>query len=273
MLQVLQGAKTYTVPIKVFGQEMLAILDTGATVSAVAKRFVPDGCLKRSEAIPLQVGSGEYIYSLGTTNIVMQFGQHTFTQPAVVVDTPAFQAVLGTDFTESEHFGGFLTRPTRILIDGEAFPIDDCARTNACNRLFRLFKTESYTLNPNLRAEILRELEIPKTAITLDVFANHQNHQEPKYLTRENSAWRYNWQKLLANDSQFLWANPPFSQISKVVRKLCMEPTKMILVHPDWQDQYSSPLLKKISVARVEIPSGIPVFRTDHSQKELPSPL
>ena len=69
------------------------------------------------------------------------------------------------------------------------------------------------------------------------------------------------------------WANPPFSQLSKVVTKLCLEPTRMILVHPDWVDQYWSPLLRDITLSRVQIPSGTPVFVTDRKKKPLPAPM
>ena len=105
------------------------------------------------------------------------------------------------------------------------------------------------------------------------MFANDRNYQEPIYCTRKNSAWRYNWGELRKSDDVFLWANPPFSQLSKVVTKLCLEPTKMILVTPDWHDQHWSRILDKISVARVEIPSGTPLYTSDWENKPLPAPI
>ena len=91
-------------------------------------------------------------------------------------------------------------------------------------------------------------------------------------MTRENSAYRYNWSKLRSNDNQILWANPPFSQLAKVVTKLCLEPSRMVLVHPDWRDEYWTPLLKSITDHRIEIKSGKPIYLSDHSKKPLPSP-
>ena len=92
-------------------------------------------------------------------------------------------------------------------------------------------------------------------------------------MTKSNSAFRYSWHKLLRSSDDVLWANPPFSQLSKVVTKICLEPTRMILVHPDWNDQYWSPLLKEISVGRVQIASGTPLYFSDRSKKPLPSPM
>jgi len=89
--------------VKVNGQELLAFLDTGATISAAAKKYVPDGKLKRSDSIPLQIGSGDYIYSLGSTVLTLTFGDKVLRLHAVVVD-------------------GLLTRHPRILIDGEELP-------------------------------------------------------------------------------------------------------------------------------------------------------
>ena len=267
-LQILQmKSKTYALPVKVYGQQIQAILDTGATISAVAKKFVPDSQLRRSEAVPLQVGSGEFIYSFGNADLLLQFGPKVFQLSAVVVETNAFQAVLGTDFTESEHFGGLLTRPPRVLIDGQEFCLQDCPDTKPeIRRLFRLFKTESYSLTQSLRKDVLTSLDLSPNSISVDMFANHANFQESFYLTKSNSAFRYNWQKLLGGPEEFLWANPPFSQLSKVITKLCLEPTRLILVHPDWVDQYWSPLLREITISRVQIPSGTPVFVIDRKK-------
>ena len=59
-IHILSG-KTYTLPVLVNGQSILATLDTGATVSAIASNCVPNSKFSRAEAIPLQVGNGEYI--------------------------------------------------------------------------------------------------------------------------------------------------------------------------------------------------------------------
>ncbi len=180
VLHVLQGyAKVYEVPVHVGEKPISAILDTGATTSAVAVSCVPPNSVQRSDAIPLQIGNGDYIWSLGTSDIKLQFGKSIFYVKAVVVETSAFDAVLGTDFMENEHVGGILTRPTRLLIDGQNFTLVDHFLANPTNnRLFRLFKTESYTLAKYSRNQVLRDLEVSPTSIFIDVFANHRNHQE-----------------------------------------------------------------------------------------------
>ena len=96
-IQLLSG-KTWSITSKVNGCNIQAIIDSGATLSAVSKNCVPEKALKRSSAIPIKVGSSDTIYSLGDTILHLTFGEKIITQKAVVIDTNAFQAVLGTDF-------------------------------------------------------------------------------------------------------------------------------------------------------------------------------
>jgi hypothetical protein len=135
-----------------------------------------------------------------------------------------------------------------------------------------MFKKESYSLVDNIREECMRQLEIPPRKVVVDLFANHKNHTESLYCTRENSAWRYDWSSLRKCEDECIWANPPFSQLPKVVTKLCLEPTKMILVTPNWSGQDWARLLDKISIARVEIPSGTKLYVGDWEKRPLPSP-
>ena len=231
--------KTWSIKTMVNGVEIQAILDSGATLSAVSKSCIPESALKKSTAVPIQVGSGDTIYSLGETNLQMNLGSKTIFQTAVVIETTAFQAVLGTDFLSNPRVGGLITQPppTRLLVDGELFEVQETQGTPTSHRVYRLFKKEGYSLTDSLRDEVLRELEVPKACFSIDVFANFRNCKESKYMTRENSAWRYNWSALRKESSEVLWANPPFSQLSKVLTKLCMEPTRMVIVTPSWSDQ------------------------------------
>ena len=187
------------------GLEILAIIDSGATISAVSAQCVPAKALKKTNVLPIQVGSGETIYTLGETNLQLQFGTKSITQKAVVIDTAAFQAVLGTDFLSNPRVGGLITQPppTRLLVDGEPIILQESGGSNI-HRVYRLFKKESYSLEEKLREKALQELEVPKTSIFIDVFANFRNAKETKYMTRENSAWRYNWSLLRKSPSEIL---------------------------------------------------------------------
>ena len=281
-IQMFNGPqKTYSFAASINGKQVVAFLDTGATISAVSARVVQPDKINRGQTIPLMVGNGQTLYTLGTTNVDFCLGNHHFTQKAHVVETSAFEAILGTDFMETnQKFEGFLVRPPRLLIQGEEIPCSDHSPIFTVQKLFRMFVTESYTLEPTLRESAMRQLDVPPNSVTLDLFASHSNHQEAKYLTRKNSAWNYDWSKIAehpekasATPQPTLWANPPFSKLPEVVTKACLEPTRMILVHPDWEDNYWSPLLNEITVHRAQIPSGTPVYLTERTKKPLPAPL
>jgi len=88
-----------------------------------------------------------------------------------------------------------------------------------------------------------------------------------------NSLWHYNLTKLMGNQKEWLWANPPFSVLDKFVTKMILQPCRVILVHPDWVDSYWSPLLRKISLHRLQVGSGQAIYVKDKSKKPLKSPL
>ena len=126
-----------------------------------------------------------------------------------------------------------MTRPPRLLIDGEEIPCQDTTALFILHKVFRLKTSdESYSLVPALR-EIFWEMQISPSKVRIDCFANKANHQEKIYCTKENSLWRYNLSKLRQDDSEILWSNPPFSKMAEFVTKIALEPCKILVVHPD----------------------------------------
>ena len=103
---------------------------------------------------------------------------------------------------------------------------------------------ESYSLVPELRKRVFVEMNVDPRHVKIDCFANKDNHQEDLYMSKANSVWRYNFSHLLTSDEDVLWSNPPFSMFDKLVTKLIMEPCRMLIVHPDWQDDYWAPFLR-----------------------------
>ena len=102
-----------------------------------------------------------------------------------------------------------------------------------------------------MREEVLKNLEVFPSLIEVDLFANHKNFQHHLYCTRENSSFSYDWSSLTSSPSSLLWANPPFSQLERVLMKVAMEPQRIIMVTPDWGDSPWRQILEKLSVAQV----------------------
>ena len=254
------------------GVSVHAIVDTGATISCVAKSFVAEQALQKENAILVEVGNGATLFTLGTTDLTLQFGSKILTHKAYVLDTNAFEAVLGMDFLSSPRCTGIITFPSppKLMVDGELFILQELPNTSA-QKLCRIFKTEAYTLIEDVKKNVLEDLGIQKEKNVVDMFANHKNHQESLYCTRQNSAFFYNWESLL-KENEFLWANPPFSQLDKVLTKVALEPCKMILVTPNWPGSKWMRILDKVAMKQSFVPPETPLYKRDSQKKALPPP-
>jgi len=60
------------------------------------------------------------------------------------------------------------------------------------------------------------------------------------------------------NDDEYLWANPPFSKLARVLTKVALEKVKMVIITPDWgnsgQNAYWRRLLDRLTVRRLIMP-------------------
>ena len=131
----------------------------------------------------------------------------------------------------------------------------------------QLWKTESYTLHPGVKAIALETMEVDPREIQIDLFANLKNFTRPLFCRRENSAFRYDWSKLGCT----LWANPPWSKLPHVLHKVCLQPCRIILTHPVWEGEPWFSLLQKIALRSFQVTQGTSVFYTD-KKVLLPSP-
>ena len=86
----------------------------------------------------------------------------------------------------------------------------------------------------------------------------------------------------LKNAYRFYWrsmglchANPPLSQLAKVLTKIALEGARVILCTPDWgttgEHAYWRRLLDHMTVGRTELLNG-PVYVPEDSQETMPAP-
>ena len=73
-----------------------AVLDTNATLSMVARRLLKT--FKKTKTVAIRVADGRTIHSLGWVDVTICLGDATVTQHCRVLDTDAFDIVIGTDF-------------------------------------------------------------------------------------------------------------------------------------------------------------------------------
>ena len=85
--------------IRLGGQEYLGVLDTGATVSIVAKKSLPHGDLKNIMlTAAIRMGDGHVVHSCGDCEVDVPMGSMSIAHRFYVMDTEVFDFVMGTDF-------------------------------------------------------------------------------------------------------------------------------------------------------------------------------
>ena len=78
--------------VKIGDQVFRAVLDTGATLSIVARRLLKT--FRKTKTVAIRVGDGRTIHSLGGVDVTICLGDETVTQHCRVLDTDAFVKVL-----------------------------------------------------------------------------------------------------------------------------------------------------------------------------------
>ena len=82
--------------MKIGDEVFRAVLDTGATLSIVARRLLKT--VKKTKTVAIRVGDGRTIHSMGGVDVTICLGDETVTQHCRVLDTNAFDIVIGTYF-------------------------------------------------------------------------------------------------------------------------------------------------------------------------------
>ena len=89
----------FSVRIRLGGPEYLGVLDTGATISIVAKKILPRGDLKNiMPTAAICMVDGHVVHSCGDCDVDVPMGSGSIAHRFYVMDTEAFDFVLGTDF-------------------------------------------------------------------------------------------------------------------------------------------------------------------------------
>ena len=89
----------FLVRIRLWGREYLGVLDTWVTISIVAKKGLPCGDLKNIlPTAAIHIGDGHVVHSCGDCEVEVPMGSRSIVNRFYVMDTEAFDFVLGNDF-------------------------------------------------------------------------------------------------------------------------------------------------------------------------------
>ena len=253
--------------MKIADQVFRAVLDTGATLSIVARRLLKT--FKKTETVAIRVGDGCTIHSLGGVDVTICLGNETVTQHCRVLDTDAFDIVIGTDFLRRNPQVRMLSlqRPYSLHCDfGSGLfsvPLDMSGRKESGLRYAAktTYPPENYQL----------ALQVTLDEIQVELFASQQQHIMQLYCSKHmNNAFRFFWKAM-----GLAYANPPFSLLAKVLTKIAHEGGRFVMCTPDWscsgEHAYWRRMLDRMTVGRAQLPDG-PIYVPEDSDTAMQAP-
>ena len=92
------GDSFFGITVKIGDQVYKALLDTRARLSIVARRLLKHAKIRKPKTVAIGVGEGRTIHSLGGIDVTFCLGDEQVAQHSNVLDTDAFDIVIGTDF-------------------------------------------------------------------------------------------------------------------------------------------------------------------------------
>ena len=258
-------------------QVFRAVLDTGATLSTVARRLL--NTFRKTKTVAIRVGDGRTIHSLGGVDVTICLGDETVTQHCRVLDTDAFDIVGGTDFLRRNPQVKILSfrRPYSLHCDfGSGLfsvPLDLSGRKESGLRYASKtnYRTENYQLALHVLEKGLAALQVNLYEIQVELFASQQQHIMQSYCSKNlNNAFSFFWKAM-----GLVYANPPFSLLAKVLTKIAYEGGRVVMCTPDWgcsgERAYWRCIPDQMTVGRVRLPNS-PIYLPEDSDTAMQAP-
>ena len=259
----------FWVCIRLGGREYLGVLDTGATISILAKKILPRGDLKNiMPTAAIRMGDGHMVQSCGNCEVDVPMGSRSIAHRFYMTDTEAFDLVLGTDFfvEHSKILSLTLQAPYVLQVDhgdgGESVPVEQsehtCSYLRVCKKepstMIVASKTEDYRLLADVLDQGLKELGYSREDLNVELFASDKQHVLDLYCSKgKNCCYKFYWPSF-----GMAYGNPRFSELRKVLTKVALERSRMVLCSPDWGahggNEYWRTLLDKVTLTSIQLP-------------------
>ena len=191
----------------------------------------------KTKTVAIRVADGRTIQSLGWVDVSICLGDEAVTQHCRVLDTDAFDIVIGTDFLRTNPQVKMLSlqRPYSLHCNfGNGLfsvPLELSGRKESGLRYAAKtrYRTEIYQLARHALANELAALQISLDEIQVELLASQQQHVMRLYCSkRTNNAFRFFWITM-----GLVYANPPFSLLVKVLTKIAYEGGRVVMCTPD----------------------------------------
>ena len=245
------------------------MVDTGATISIVAKKMLPCGSLKNTmTTADLRMGDGHVVHSCGDCEVEVPMGSRTIAHRFYVMDTEAFDFVLGADFFVQHSQIQFLTpqAPYLLYVDHgsgrESVPLEQSEHTSSYLRLSKgepsnmmaASKAVEYQLLWEVLDQGLKELGYSREYLNVELFASDKQHVLDLYCSKgKNCSYKFYWTSF-----GMAYGNPRFSEQGKVLTKVSLERSRMVLCSPNLGahggNEYWRNLLDRLTISSVRLP-------------------
>ena len=230
----------FWVRILLGGREYLGVLDTGATISIMAKKTLTRGDLKNTiPTAAICMGDGHVAHGCGNCEVSVPMGSRRIVHQFYMMDTEAFDFVLGTNFfvEHSQTLSLTLQGPYVLQVDhgdgGESVPLEQSDLTSSYLRVWKkepyamkaASKTEDYQLLGDVLDQGLKELRYSREDLNVELFASDKQHVLDLYFSKgQNCCYRLYWASF-----GLAYGNPRCSELGKVLTKVALERSRMCL--------------------------------------------
>ena len=206
--------------------------------------------------VRIRLGGREYLGVLDTA--------HRFYE----MDTEAFNFVLGTDFfvQHSQIRSLTLQAPYLLYVDHgngrESVPLEQSEYTSSYLRVSKeepsnmmaASKGADYQLLGEVLDQGLKELGYSREDLSVEFFASDKQHVFDLYCSKgKNCSYKFYWPSF-----GMAYGNPRFSELGKVLTKMALELSRMVLSFPDWGalrgNEYWRTLLDRLTISSVRLP-------------------
>ena len=232
----------------------------------MTKKILPRGDLKNIMPTPaIRMGDGHVVHSCGDCEVDVPMGSRSIAHRFYVMDTEAFDFVLGTDFfvEHSQILSLTLQAPHVLQVDHgdgwESVPLQQSEHTSSYLRICKkepstmmvASKTEDYQLLGDALDHGLKELGYSREDLNVELFASDKQHVLDLYCSKgKNCCYKFYWPSF-----GVAYGNPRFSESGKVPTKVALERSRMVLCSPDWGahggNEYWRTLLDQLTLTSI----------------------
>ena len=191
-------------------------------------------------------------------------GSWTIAHRLYVMDTEAFDFVVGTHFfVQHSHIQSLtLQAPYLLYVDHgdgkESVPLEQSEYTSSYLSASKEEPSKMMAASNQLLGEVLdqglKEVGYSREDLSVELFASDKQHVLDLYCSKgKNCSYKFYWPSF-----EMAQGNPRFSELGKVLTKVALERSRMVLCSPDWGahggNQYWRTLLDRLTITSVRLP-------------------